>query len=61
MSSESKVVRIANFGIDIYEKRIVRQFGHLQELYRDARSTKHKINYGLKLHVSGAVTPFRYL
>jgi hypothetical protein len=25
-----------------YRKRIVRQFGHLQELYRDARSTEHK-------------------
>jgi len=30
-------------GIDIYEKkRIVRQAGHLQELYRDPWSTKHK-------------------
>jgi len=29
--------------INIYEKRILRQVGHLQELYRDARSTKHKI------------------
>ena len=30
-------------GINIYEKRIVRQVGYLQELNRDARSTKHKI------------------
>ena len=30
------------FGINIYEKRIVRQVGHLKELYWDARSTKHK-------------------
>jgi len=28
----------------IYEKKgIVRQFGYLQELYRDTQSTKHKI------------------
>jgi hypothetical protein len=26
----------------MYEKRIVRQVGYLQELNRDARSTKHK-------------------
>jgi len=26
----------------IYEKRIVRQVGYLQELNRDARSTEHK-------------------
>jgi len=26
----------------MYEKGIVRQVGYLQELYRDARSTKHK-------------------
>jgi hypothetical protein len=25
------------------KKRTVRQVGHLQELYRDARPTKHKI------------------
>ena len=25
------------------EKRTVRQVGYLQEMYRDARSTKHKI------------------
>jgi len=31
------------FGINIYEKRTVCQVGHLQELYRDARSTEHKI------------------
>ena len=31
------------FGINVHEKRIVRQVGHLQELYRDALSTKHKI------------------
>jgi hypothetical protein len=30
-------------GINIYEKRIVRQVGYLQELNRDARSTEHKI------------------
>ena len=30
-------------GINIYEKRIVRQVGYLQDLNRDARSTKHKI------------------
>ena len=30
-------------GINIYEKRIVHQVGYLQELNRDARSTKHKI------------------
>ena len=30
-------------GINIYEKRSVRQVGYLQELNRDARSTKHKI------------------
>jgi len=29
-------------GINIYERRIVRQVGYLQELNRDARSTKHK-------------------
>jgi len=29
-------------GINIYEKRIVRQDGYIQELNRDARSTKHK-------------------
>ena len=29
--------------MNIYEKRIVLQIGHLQELWRDARSTKHKI------------------
>jgi hypothetical protein len=34
---------IQRFGINIYEKRIVRPIGHIQELYRDARSTKHKI------------------
>jgi len=27
----------------MYEKRIVRQVGHLQELYRDTWSTEHKI------------------
>jgi hypothetical protein len=31
------------FGINIHKKRIVRQVGHLQELYRDVRSTEHKI------------------
>ena len=31
------------FGINIYEKRNVRQVAHLQELYRYARSTKQKI------------------
>ena len=30
------------YGIKVYDKRSVRQVGHLQELYRDARSTKHK-------------------
>jgi len=30
-------------GINIYGKRIVHQVGYLQELNRDARSTKHKI------------------
>jgi len=30
-------------GINIYEKRIALQVGHLQELNRDARSKKHKI------------------
>jgi len=30
-------------GINIYEKRIVLQIVYLQELNRDARSTKHKI------------------
>jgi len=29
-------------GINIYEKRIVRQVGYLQELNLDARSTEHK-------------------
>jgi hypothetical protein len=29
--------------INIYEKRIVRQVGYLQEMNRDAPSTKHKI------------------
>ena len=29
-------------GINIYEKRIVRQVGYLEELNRDARSTIHK-------------------
>jgi hypothetical protein len=29
--------------MNIHEKRTVRQFGDLPELYRDARSTKHKI------------------
>jgi hypothetical protein len=28
-----------------YRKRIVRQVGHLQELYRDARSTECKITF----------------
>jgi len=32
-------------GINIYEKRIVRQVGYLQELKRDARPTKHKKLY----------------
>jgi hypothetical protein len=32
------------FGINIiYEKRIVRQVGYLQELNQDARSTEHKV------------------
>jgi hypothetical protein len=31
------------FGINIYEKRTVRHVGRLQELYRDSRSTEHKI------------------
>jgi hypothetical protein len=31
------------FGTNIYEKRIVRQVGHLQELCQEARLTKHKI------------------
>jgi hypothetical protein len=31
--------------INIYETRIVRQVSYLQELNRDARSTKHKIHY----------------
>jgi hypothetical protein len=26
----------------MYEKRVVRQVGHLPELYRDAGATKHK-------------------
>jgi hypothetical protein len=30
------------FAFHIYEKRIVRQVGYLQEMNRDARSTKHK-------------------
>jgi hypothetical protein len=30
-----------------YRKIIVRQFGHLKELYRDARSTEHKILFNL--------------
>jgi hypothetical protein len=29
-------------GTNIYENRIVRQVGYLQELNRDARSTEHK-------------------
>jgi hypothetical protein len=29
--------------MNIHEKITVRQVGHLQELYRDTRSTKHKI------------------
>ena len=29
-------------GINIYEKRIVRQVGYLQELNRDARSKEHE-------------------
>jgi hypothetical protein len=29
-------------GINIYEKRIARQVGYLQELYWDSQSTKHK-------------------
>jgi len=40
------------FGINIYEKRIVCQVGHLQELYRDVRSTKHKILENLNSHIS---------
>jgi hypothetical protein len=35
-------VTLCRFRINIYEKRIVRQIGHLQELYRDARSAEHK-------------------
>ena len=31
------------FGINLYEEKTVRQVGHLQELYRDARPTKHEI------------------
>ena len=31
-------------GINIYEKRIKRQVGYLQELNRDARPTEHKKN-----------------
>jgi len=34
---------IYRIGINIYEKRTVRQVGYLQELNRVARSTKHKI------------------
>jgi hypothetical protein len=30
-------------GINIYEKRIVLQVGYLQELNRDAWSTKHNV------------------
>jgi len=30
-------------GINIYEKKIVRQAGYLQELNRDARSTEYQI------------------
>jgi hypothetical protein len=32
-------------GINIYENGIVRQVGHLQELYQDVRSTEHKLCY----------------
>jgi hypothetical protein len=31
------------FGINIDEKRTERQVGYLQEIYREARSTEHKI------------------
>ena len=31
--------------INIHKKRIVRQVGYLQRLYRDARSTEHKIHF----------------
>jgi len=37
----------------MYEKRTVRQVGHLQELYRGARSTKHKnISSVINVYVS---------
>ena len=36
-------------GINMYEKKIVRQDGYLQELNRDARSTKHKKDFFLLL------------
>ena len=40
-------------GINIHEKRILRQVGYLRELNRDARSTKHGIlNIILFLRVS---------
>jgi hypothetical protein len=37
----------------IYEKKIVRQVGYLQELNRDARSTKHKILFLLLPDLGG--------
>jgi len=39
----------------MYEKRIVRQVGHLQELYRDARPAKHKIQNRIVLIITVVV------
>jgi hypothetical protein len=43
-ADEHSVARnMQRIGINIYEKRTVRQVGNLQEFNRDAPSTKHKI------------------
>jgi len=42
---------VGRFGINIHKKRIVREVGYLQELYRDALSTIHYILSNINLKI----------
>jgi hypothetical protein len=42
---DGHVIARSMYRIEIYMKIIVRQFGYLQRLYRDARPTEYKISF----------------